>query len=72
MRLESGEGVSMENLLRVARALDVLDLMVSAADPYAADWGRLRSQETLPKRVRPPRTAQAPRVARTIQIIHSA
>jgi len=60
MRLESGEGVSMENLLRVARALGVLDMMVSALDPYATDWGRLRSQETLPQRVRPPRTEQAP------------
>jgi transcriptional regulator with XRE-family HTH domain len=60
MRLESGEGVSMENLLRVARALGVLDMVVSALDPYATDWGRLRSQEALPERVRPPRTEQAP------------
>jgi hypothetical protein len=60
MRLESGEGVSMENLLRVARALGVLDMVVSALDPYATDWGRLRSQEALPKRVRPPGTEQAP------------
>ena len=59
MRLESGEGASMENLLRVARALGVLDTMVSALDPYATDWGRLRSQETLPERVRPPRTGPA-------------
>src|ERR1700683_4802873 len=60
MRLESGESISMENLLRVARALGVLDMMVSALDPYATDWGRLRSQETLPERGRPPRTEQAP------------
>lgn len=56
MRLENGEGVSLENLLRVARALGVLDTLVAALDPYATDWGRLRSQETLPQRVRPPRT----------------
>jgi transcriptional regulator with XRE-family HTH domain len=60
MRLESGVGVSVENLLRVARALGVLDVVVSAFDPYATDWGRLRSQEALPERVRPPRTRQAP------------
>ena len=46
--------------LRVARALGVLDMMVSALDPYATDWGRLRSQEALPERVRPRRTGQAP------------
>lgn len=56
MRLENGEGVSLENLLRVARALGVLDTLVAALDPYATDWGRLRSQESLPQRVRPPRT----------------
>ena len=56
----SGESISMENLLRVARALGALDMMVSALDPYATDWGRLRAQETLPERVRPPRTEQAP------------
>jgi transcriptional regulator with XRE-family HTH domain len=60
MRLESGEGVSMENLLRVARALGVLDMVVTALDPYATDWGRLRAQEALPERVRPPRTGRAP------------
>jgi transcriptional regulator with XRE-family HTH domain len=59
MRLENGAGASMENLLRVARALGVLDTLVAALDPYATDWGRLRSQETLPGRVRPPRTGQA-------------
>jgi transcriptional regulator with XRE-family HTH domain len=55
MRLENGEGVSMENVLRVARALGVLDLLVAALDPYATDEGRLRSQEALPQRVHPPR-----------------
>jgi hypothetical protein len=55
MRLENGEGASVENLLRVARALGVLDVLVAALDPYATDLGRLRSQEALPERVRPSR-----------------
>lgn len=59
MRLENGDGVSMENLLRVARALGVLDILVAELDPYATEWGRLRSQETLPERVRPRATGQA-------------
>lgn len=54
MRLENGTGVSMESLLRVARALGVLDALVSALDPYETDVGRLRSEEALPQRVRPP------------------
>jgi DNA-binding XRE family transcriptional regulator len=56
MRLENGEGASLENLLRVTRALGVLDLVAAALDPYATDLGRLRAQESLPERVRPPRT----------------
>jgi transcriptional regulator with XRE-family HTH domain len=55
MRLENGEGASLENVLRVARALGVLDSLVEALDPYATDVGRLRSQEALPQRVRPSR-----------------
>ena len=51
-RLEAGEGVTMENLLRVARALGVLDALVSALDPYTTDVGRLRADEALPERVR--------------------
>jgi transcriptional regulator with XRE-family HTH domain len=60
MRLENGEGASVENLLRVARALGVLDTLVAALDPYATDLGRLRSQEALPERVRLPRSGQTP------------
>jgi transcriptional regulator with XRE-family HTH domain len=52
MRLESGEGASLENVLRVARALGVLDLLAASIDPYATDVGRLRSEEALPSRVR--------------------
>lgn len=51
-RLESGQGASLENLLRVARALGVLDLLTKALDPYATDLGRLRADEELPTRVR--------------------
>ena len=60
MRLENGEGATMENLLRVARALGVLDLLVGAVDPYKTDVGRLRSEEALPERVRPPRPGSRP------------
>lgn len=58
MRLENGEGASMESVLRVARALGVLDSLVAALNPYATDEGRLRSEEALPERVRPPRTGR--------------
>lgn len=52
LRLESGQGASVENLLRVARALGVLELLTKALDPYATDVGRLRADEHLPTRVR--------------------
>jgi len=53
MRLEKGEGASVENLLRITRALGVMDSLVTALDPYQSDVGRLRSEESLPERVRP-------------------
>ncbi len=54
MRLEGGDGgVSVENLLRVLRALGVLDSVPRALDPYETDVGRMRSDEQLPQRVRP-------------------
>jgi len=54
--LEQGAGTtSLENALRVARALGVLDQLAKSVDPYASDVGRLRSEERLPKRVRPRR-----------------
>lgn len=40
------------DLLRVARALGVLELLTKALDPYATDVGRLRAEEKLPTRVR--------------------
>jgi len=60
MRLENGDGATMENLLRVARALGVLDQLVEAVDPYKTDVGRLRSEEALPKRVRPSKPGSRP------------
>lgn len=56
LRLEAGQGASLENLLRVARALGVLESLSGALDPYASDVGRLRADETLPARVRRPRS----------------
>lgn len=50
--LESGRGASLENALRLARALGVLELLVKAADPYETDLGRARAEEELPRRVR--------------------
>jgi transcriptional regulator with XRE-family HTH domain len=55
--LEHGEGsTSLENTLRVARAVGVLDKLAAALDPYATDVGRLRTDEMLPTRVRQPRS----------------
>jgi len=52
LRLEAGGGTTLENTLRIARALGVMDLLVGAADPYATDLGRARADEELPERVR--------------------
>jgi transcriptional regulator with XRE-family HTH domain len=55
-RFESGQGtVSLENTLRIARALGVLDQLAGALDPYATDVGKLRAEQSLPQRVRPPK-----------------
>lgn len=55
-RLENDPGaVSLENVVRVARALGILDLLVQSIDPMATDIGRLRAEERLPERVRPRR-----------------
>ncbi|MQA11304.1 MAG: helix-turn-helix domain-containing protein [Pseudonocardiaceae bacterium] len=60
LRLEKGEGSTLENVLRVARALGVLDELARALDPYATDVGRLRADETLPARVRRPASGKKP------------
>ena len=49
--LREGAG-SLENYLRVARVLGLLDTAVSASDPLNTDIGRLRADEDTPKRVR--------------------
>jgi transcriptional regulator with XRE-family HTH domain len=55
-RLEAADGgVSVENLLRVLRALGIQELLTEALDPLASDVGRLRSGQELPRRVRPRR-----------------
>ena len=46
--------VSVENFMRIARALGILDEITSAADPLNTDLGRLRAEEHLPQRVRHP------------------
>jgi transcriptional regulator with XRE-family HTH domain len=51
-RLETGRGATLENVVRVARALGVMDALTTALDPYATDLGRLRADEALPERVR--------------------
>jgi transcriptional regulator with XRE-family HTH domain len=52
IKLEAGGGATLGSVLRVARALGILDSLASAIDPYRTDVGRLRSEETLPQRVR--------------------
>jgi len=55
-RLESGDGsVTLENTLRILRALGILGDVSRALDPYESDIGRLRSDERLPERVHPRR-----------------
>ncbi|HLS03280.1 MAG TPA: helix-turn-helix transcriptional regulator [Actinomycetales bacterium] len=56
--LEAGRGASLENTLRVARAVGVLGLLTDAIDPYETDLGRARANEALPLRVRRPRTQE--------------
>lgn len=51
-RLEHGQGGTVETLLRVTRALGVLDQLTAALDPMSTDVGRLRAAESLPTRVR--------------------
>lgn len=53
-RFEQGDGgIGLESLLRILRALGVLENLRRALDPYESDLGRLRSGEELPRRVRP-------------------
>jgi transcriptional regulator with XRE-family HTH domain len=53
-RLEAADGgVSVENLLRILRALGIQELATDALDPMRSDIGRLRAEQQLPVRVRP-------------------
>lgn len=53
-RLEGADGgIALENSLRILRALGVLESVPHALDPYETDVGRMRSEEKLPRRVRP-------------------
>ena len=49
-RIEAGQGASLENVLRVARALGIVDQVVAAFDPSSTDLGRARALEHLPRR----------------------
>jgi hypothetical protein len=42
----------MGTFLNVARALGILERLVTAVDPYETPFGRARADEALPKRVR--------------------
>lgn len=54
-RLENGDpSVSFATFVNVCRALDVLDRVVDATDPYETDLGRARADQQLPQRVRRP------------------
>jgi transcriptional regulator with XRE-family HTH domain len=50
-------GIGLESLLRILRALGILENLTWALDPYESDVGRLRSDEELPQRVRPMKLA---------------
>lgn len=55
-RLERGDGgVSLENVLRALRGLGLVETLTRSLDPYESDVGRMRSDEQLPRRVRPQR-----------------
>jgi transcriptional regulator with XRE-family HTH domain len=54
-RIEKGADANFENVLRVGRALGLLNRIIDAFDPMETDVGRLRAYQTLPKRVRPRR-----------------
>lgn len=49
--LNEGAG-SLENYLRVARVLGLLDATVAASDPLNTPMGRIRADEDTPQRVR--------------------
>lgn len=52
--LKDPGSISVENMLRIARSVGILDQLVAATDPLSTDIGRLRAGENLPQRVRHP------------------
>lgn len=53
-RLERGTGsTSVEALMRVTRALGLVEVIPRALDPLTTDVGRMRATDDLPRRVRP-------------------
>ena len=60
--IERGEGSArLENVMAVLRILGQSEAVVQATDPLNTDLGRLHADESLPQRVRVPRTGQATR-----------
>lgn len=52
-KVESGDpSVTLETFLNVLRALGQLDVLPNALDPYETEFGRARSDQLLPARVR--------------------
>jgi len=52
VRLEKGDGATLEKTLRVLRVLGMMDALIEAADPYLTDRGKLLAGMHLPQRVR--------------------
>jgi transcriptional regulator with XRE-family HTH domain len=52
-RIESGDpGVRFEHVLRVCRAVGILDSVVTAFDPFETEIGKIRAETFLKERVR--------------------
>lgn len=52
-RLENGDvHVGLDTVLNVVAALGIRDAIVTAFDPYETEFGRARSEQALPKRIR--------------------
>jgi transcriptional regulator with XRE-family HTH domain len=52
-KIENGaSGASLKNILKVAKALGILEKILTSTDPYETDLGRARADVSLPKRVR--------------------
>ncbi|MGL5406172.1 MAG: helix-turn-helix domain-containing protein [Propionibacteriaceae bacterium] len=52
-RLENGDvHVGLDTVLNVAAALGLRDEIVAAFDPFESEFGRARSDQVLPKRIR--------------------